>query len=62
MEPHIIYLTDDQGEMLKEFLSLPEDDQRFIRMIIEIGHRNIFSKIVSIVFRKFNFCRSAAVS
>lgn len=44
MEPHIIYLTEDQGEMLKELLSLPEDDQRFIRMIIEIGHRNIFSK------------------
>ena len=44
MEPHIIYVTEEQGEMIKEFLSLPEDDQRFIRMIIEIGHRNIFSK------------------
>ena len=44
MEPHIIYLTDDQGEMLKEFLSLPEDDQRFIRMIIEIGPRNFFER------------------
>lgn len=44
METHIIYLTEDQGEMLKELLSLPEDDQRFIRMIIEIGHRNIFSE------------------
>ena len=44
MEPHIIYVTEEQGEMIKEFLSLPEDDQRFIRMIIEIGHRKIFSE------------------
>ena len=44
MEPHIIYVTEEQGEMIKEFLSLLEDDQRFIRMIIEIGHRNIFSE------------------
>ena len=44
MEPHIIYVTEEQVEMIKEFLSLPEDDQRFIRMIIEICHRNIFSK------------------
>lgn len=44
MEPHIIYVTEEQGEMIKEFLSLPENDQRFIRMIIEIGHRKIFSE------------------
>ena len=42
MEPHIIYLSEEDGEMLHDLLSMPEEEQRFFRMIIEIGHRKIF--------------------
>lgn len=44
MEPHIIYLSEEDGEMLHDLLSMPEEEQRFFRMIIEIGHRKIFSE------------------